>query len=335
MQAQLPALPWDGFHKLPDKGVVNFVRDVLRELDINVEKLEKDYPHWLPVAIVGTLDWVFLCGWWVFRNTGFYDSDESYKYVIEFNGYEFDPDLILVFREDEKLNKFQSRIDNPGLERMERSEALEFLKEDVFGGWAKSQGVDPEQFTPPQDIIEKMMWATFMWVLSDYGRDWIYNQDEILACVIEYGVAFMEKWTDDKTLLDPTQVKVTQRLLHTCRYCEKRLYCVRGAYVDGGKWQFVCVNCLVKLWDDGVQVEEKDDRIIHPPCPHLHGAKGSRKSCTATCPHSQTTKEKVWERMEAAGTARLEQYREAVKVSGQNYRQLGGQTLDDILNHFK
>lgn len=332
---QLPAIPWEGFNKLPDKGVVAYVRDILDSYGVNVQEIEEHYPHWLPVAIVGTLDWIMICGWWIWRNTGFFDSDEGYRFVIDFNGYEFDPDMILVFREEVERNKFEERINSPGIESLERTEALQFLREDVFGGWARSQGKDPDEFTPPQEFIELMMWATFMWVLSENGRDWIYMQDEILACVIEHGAAFMEKWSDDRALLDPREVKVTQRPVNSCRYCGETLWCVRGAFVNGDQWHHTCINCLVGLWEQGITVDKRDDRILRPKCPHLDGIDGGTKSCVATCPHSGMSGEKVMERMQEVGSQRLEKYREAMHVSGMNHRQLAGQTLDDILGHFK
>lgn len=335
METNLPAVPWEGFKKLPDKGVINYVRDVLDNLGVDVDMIEKKHPHWMPVGIVGTLDWVMICGWWIWRNTGFFDSDEGYKYVIEFNGYEFDPDMIVVFREQRERNKYHTRSTQPGIEDIERTEALQFLMEDVYGGWAKTEGVDPKEFTPPQEFVELLMWATFMWVLSEYGRDWIYMQDEILACVIEYGAAFLEKWSGDKTLLDPREVVVTERPINSCRYCGETLWCVRGAFVNGDQWHFTCINCLVDLWEKGVQVDVKDERIIHPKCPHREGIEGAVKSCAASCPHSGIYQEKLWEEAQKKGSERLEKYREGVRMAGSNHRQLAGQSVDDIINHFK
>lgn len=335
MTPNLPAVPWEGFNKLPDRGVVTYVKDVFRTLGVDVEEIDRAFPHWIPIGIVGTLDWVMICGWWIWRNTGFFDSDEGYRYVIEFNGYEFDPDMILVFREDQDRNRYRVRSDTPGIEEIERTEALQFLMVDVYGGWAKAEGKDPKIFTPPQEFVEMLMWSTFMWVLSEYGRDWIYMQDEVLACVIEYGAAFMEKWSGDKTLLDPQEVKVTDRPANSCRYCENTLWCVRGAFINGKEWHFICINCLVKLWESGVQVDTKDERIVHPRCPHLEGADGAMKSCHASCPHSGIYKEKIWEKMQEQGSERLRQYREAVRMHGASHRQLSGQSVDDIINHFK
>lgn len=336
MIPNLPAVPWEGFNKLPDRGVIAYVEDVFRSLDVDVDQIKEKFPHWIPIGIVGTLDWVMICGWWIWRNTGFFDSDEGYHFVIEFNGYEFDPDMILVFREDAERNKFSQRIESPGIEDIERTEALQFLLEDVYGGWARSEGKDPKVYTPPQEFVEMLMWSTFMWVLSEYGRDWIYMQDEVLACIIEYRAAFMEKWSGDKTLLDPREVKVTDRPANSCRYCGNTLWCARGAFVHGREWHIVCNNCLVKLWEDGNEVDTKDERIVHPRCPHLEGSDGAMRSCKATCPHSQIDRESFWREAERVGSERLERYREAVRMhGGANFRQLAGQTSDDIINYFK
>lgn len=331
----LPAIPWEGFKKLPDRGVVNYVRDALRSLSVDVETLEELYPHWLPVGIVGTLDWVMICGWWIWRNTGFFDTNEGYKFVIEFAGYEFDPDMILVFREERERNRFGSRVQNPGIEDIERTEALQFLLEDVYGGWAKSEGKDPKRFTPPQEIAEMILWSTFMWVLSDYGKDWIYMQDEVLACIMDYGAAYVEKWSEDRTLLDPREVTVTKRPINSCRYCGESLWCVRGAFVAKQNWHFTCNNCLVKLWEDGIAVDQKDERLLHPRCPHKEGIEGTVKSCMAECPHSGIYQEKIWEDLERKGSERLARYREGVRMAGQSHREIAGQSLDDIINHFR
>lgn len=332
----LPAVPWEGYTRMPDPGVMAYVNDMLSNLGVDVEAIAKDHPHWFPVGIMGTLDWIQICGWWIWRNTGFLDTGEAYKVVIEFDGYEFDSDQLLVFRERAERNKFFERMNTPGIDGKERSEAIGWLVHDMYGGWAKSEGVDPREFTPPQEFIEMVMWATFLWVLSSYGRDWIYTQDIVLACVIEHSVAFVEKWSPNKALLDPALVTVTDRPISSCRDCGKELWCVRGAFVEGELWFRLCNNCLVSRWEAGKTVDLEDGRITHPRCPHKEGRNGSTRSCLATCPHSKVTEESVWQKFEDVGSQRVEAYRESMRMSGgTNHRALAGQSLEDIQNHFR
>lgn len=332
---KLPALPWEPVFRLPDKGVLNYVKDVLTALGVeDIDELEKIHPHWLPGGIMGTLEWVFICGWWIWDNTGFFRSDEAYKFIVEFNGYEFDPDHLKIFRENRERNLFEERFTEPGLTGMERSEGLNWVRNEVYARWAREEGVDPKEFTPPPEFIEMVMWATFMWILSEYGRDWVYMEDEVLACVIDFGVAYMELWSHEKTLLDPQGVKVTNRPINTCRYCGHRLWCVAGAFIGGNLWQNVCLNCYNELWENGVEVDEKDERLRHPKCPHKEGIAGSTRSCIATCPHSGMTQQKVMERMQEAGTERLERYREALNIAGGDRRRLGGHSTQEIVSYF-
>lgn len=100
-------------------------------------------------------------------------------------------------------------------------------------------------------------------------------------------------------------------------------------------WHFVCNNCLVQLWEDGVKVDVKDERVIHPRCPHREGIEGAVKSCMATCPHSGMYQEKFWEDAQKKGSERLERYREGIRMSGQNHREIAGQSVEDIINHFR
>jgi len=337
-ERQLPAVHWEGFSRLPDKGAMQYVRDILSALGVDVEHIEQNRPHWMPAGIVGTLDWVMICGWWIYRHTGIYNSDAGYLKVIRFGECELDPDIFIVFEEDASRNSFNTRLDNPGIEGKERGEALQFLRKDVYEQWALEAGADPEEFNPPQQFLELVMWGTFMWVLSKYGRDWVYMQDPISACVIDYGVAFLEKFPEEGRpgeLFDPTALTITDRPIATCKYCEERLWCVRGAFIDGDKWQFVCINCLVERWENGEVVDTSDERILRPKCPHKEGIRGSTKSCVQTCPHSKMNQEKVWERMEEAGSERLRQYRKQAALGGASPRRLAGQTIDDLVQHFR
>jgi len=90
---------------MPDAGIYAYVRDLLcARFDLETDKLPE---HWIPLGIIGTMDWVQICGYWVWEHTGVFDTDEPYKWVFLWNGvYEFDPDRLLVFREHDEHNKF-------------------------------------------------------------------------------------------------------------------------------------------------------------------------------------------------------------------------------------
>lgn len=349
---------------MPDPGVHLYVRDVLREdFGVDVDCLPE---HWIPLAIVGTLDWVVICGWWLYRNTGIFESDEQYKWVYRWANYEFDPDELLVFKENPERHKFQERLERPGITGKERTEALQFLFRDVFEMWYRNQrSYTPEQaenFFPPQEFIELTMYATFLWILDDYGRDWIYMQDEVFACVFDFSVAYLSTWEDPPALLDPKEMSCTKRKLNSCAACGEVLHCVGGSdfkindtSIDHpvvqailrrdddtvqptlGRWAHLCNNCAFSLaLIDGVTVDEYDPRLHHPSCPHLKGVDGVPGNCKSTCPHSGMNPEKVWEMMEEAGSERLRQYRERVEsLGGRSPRMVAGQTVEDIVNHFR
>jgi hypothetical protein len=320
---------------MPDPGVHLYVYDMLSEdFGIQVDQLPE---HWIPLTIVGVLDWIVLCQWWIFRNTGIFESDDPYKFVFDYDGYEFDPDRLLVFREEPERHKLAERLEEPGITGKERTEALPFLAQDIFVSWLEGeQNLTPdeaEQFIPPQAFLEVCMWATFMWVLDEYGRDWIYMQDEILACVIDFQAAYYSRW--DETLLDPNIMVRTNRQVSTCRYCGEKLWCVSGGVVNQG-WQFVCNHCMMEIATESHHhVDKRDDRILHPKCPHWRGIEGVGGDCMSTCPHSGMTSEKVWQKMEDHGSQRVEAYRDTVReLGGRNPRQMAGQSVDDIVRHF-
>lgn len=322
---------------LPDEGVWLYVRDILQQ-DFNIE-VDHLPDHWIPLAIVGTLDWVYVCGWWIMRNTGIFNSDEPNKWVFDFNGYEFDPSKLLMFRDDPTRNKFEDRLRDPGINGKERTEALQFLFRDVFEVWWRHEREktpkQAEEFFPPQEFIEVTMYASFLWILDTYGRDWIYMQDEVYACTFDYGVAYLSKWTNPMELLDPEVMKCTDRKKNTCRYCGEGLVCVSGTNVDSN-WQYTCNHCLVNLVMGGEhELEEFDARIRSPECPHWKGVDGEVGTCISTCPHSGNTADKVWEKLEEWGTGRVEKYREHVRELGMSPRQAAGQRLEDIVGHFE
>lgn len=306
---------------MPDPGVFLYVQDVLAEIfEIDARLFPE---HWLPLGIVGTLDWLAVCGWWVWENTGVFDTDEPYKWVFVWNEvYEFDPDKLLIFRENEELNQYDTRFAEPHLKGREQTEAVSFLLQDVYPDWQKE--------TPPREIVELILWSTLMWVLSRYGRDWLYSQDAVFAHVYDFGVAYVSKW--DGELLDPKLMKCTQRPIGTCKNCGTEIWCVLGYYIDDygeKRWDYLCNHCAIELRDAGVKMDEKDRRISAPDC-HHHGG-----TCmNTTCPHSGWTKEAIHEKMREWGSQRVEEYREAKKMAGGSPRAIGGQTADDVVEYF-
>lgn len=304
---------------MPDPGVWRYVLDMLGDdFKVEVDTLPE---HWIPIAVTGTLEWITVCGWWVFRNTGVFQPDTPYKYVFEFGGgYEFEPDHLIMFEEDPKDNLLEYRLKKPGITGIERSEALPFLADKVFAAWLRGEHdlteEEAEQYIPPRAFLEIAMYATFMWVLDTYGRDWLYMQDEILACVFDYGVAYYEKF--GKTLLDPAQMVCTERPHHSCRYCETVLWCVSGTTI-GGLWQFVCTNCLIMQARTGADVDELDRRLNAPRCPHI-SAEGT---CRATCKHSGISEEDTWRKLEEVGSSRVAAYAEQLAGGAHPLQQAG------------
>ena len=322
---------------LPDEGVWRYVSDMLeKRFGVDVGSCPR---HWIPLTIVGTLDWLVICGWWTYRYTGLYKPTEHYDYIFDWGGCEWDPTKLVVFRDIPENNKFEERLRSPGLEGRELNECVPFLSADVFELWWEHHHnktpEEAERFFPPLDFIKYTMYATFMWVLDEYGRPWISAQDEVFGYTFKHGVAYQSLW--DNAILDHNYMVETNRKKGTCRYCEQTLHCVNGTTVDVN-WQNVCDNCLIQLVMQGTPgLDEHEPRIREPKCPHLTGLGGSRGTCNSVCPHSGMTEEKVWEELERKGAERLRLYRERVRneLGGVHPRQAAGQTLDDIVGHFR
>jgi hypothetical protein len=296
--------------------------------------------HWIPLTIVGTLDWVVICGWWIFKNTGIFQSDDPYHRIFELDGYEFDPDKLLVFRDDPQRNLFEHRINYPGLDGKEKTETIPFIANDVFEVWWRhyhdKTPEEAETFFPPLEFIKYTIYCTFMWILDEYGRNWIAVQDEVLNCVLTHSVAYLCRW-DNSLVMPPGRMRETNRPQNSCRYCEQTLWCVGGTTV-GDKWHNVCNHCLIQLVLEGTPgLDEFETRIREPSCPHFKSVDGTTGSCMSTCPHSGMTQERVWEKLEEWGTGRQEEYRRMVReeLGGMHPRQVAGQSIDDIVEHFR
>lgn len=309
---------------MPDPGVFRYVMNLLDDLGVVTDVLPE---HWVPIAIQGAMDWIKVCGWWIPEYTGIFKSSEPYHWVFVWDGrpqnevYEFDPDKLLMFREHPEENMFQERFDYPGLADEERTEAVQFLMQDVYPAWDKE--------APPQDFVEIALYAAFMWVLSDYGRDWLYTVDPLISSVHDFGVAYYSLW-DPPGLLDPNRMSCQQREVGTCRICGHAMWCVAGALLDE-IWAYVCNNCLKEEADKGNVVDALDNRTRHPACPQFGG------TCLSTqCPHHPDTEDSIKRRFREVGSRRVADYRERMRMNnGMQDRQLEGQTLDDLLAHFR
>lgn len=320
--------------RMPDAGVMLFVRDLMQAVfDIDVSQ----YPrHVIPVTITATLDWVRLNGVWVLRNAGLYQTDEPYKFVFEYDQAELSPNDLHIFRDAPERNQFNSRIDEPGLSQREREEALGYVMEIGFLMWEKGLSrLEAEKFTPPGYVVERVLWATLMWVLSKNGRPWLYSLDPLVSSTYDFGVGYL--YTPSHELLDPKRVVVHNREPHTCRLCGNRLWCVAGATL-ASSWVYVCNNCLVGLWrEDPARTDDwMDERIRTPVCSHLKGIDQTHQgTCRETCPHSGVTPEVVWDLMEDHANRRVQAVVAETKRLGSNAYQQGGTTLNDLIGYFE
>lgn len=320
----------------PDPGTWHFVTDLMRAVfDIDVTTFPN---HVVPITIVSTLEWVRLNGVWVLKNTGIYQTDEVYSFVFEYQQCELSPDDLHIFRDAPERNQFNARIQDPGLSEREKEEALGYVRETGFYMWEEEmtrQEASKESFTPPGWVIERVLWCTLMWVLSQNGRDWLYCLDPVISSTYDFGVGYL--YTPSQELLDPEEVVVHKREPHSCRLCKETLWCVRGSMLDQ-TWAYICVNCLIRLWEEDPSRTDdfRDERIVKPPCPHLTGLnKTHQGKCRETCVHSGVTPEVVWELMEDQANERVQARVAEVKRLGKNPAQQGGVTLDNLIEYFE
>lgn len=316
-----------GADQTPDEGAELFVRDLLHEwLEVDTRGWD---PTWIPLGLMGTLDWIMLCNWWAWFYTGIFQSEEAYKWVFRYFSinpktkepqiYEFEPDQLVLFREDREQNAFEERINNPGLTDRERGQIVQFLIRDVY----RAMGQEP----PPQEVVEMIAYATFIWVLSDNGRDWLCEIDPVWDCVDEFKVAYLERF--ENTLLDPRNMEKTDRELGTCVFCKEQLYCVQAA-ATFDDWQSICNDCLVALHEQSPEaVDVKDRRIVKPLC----GFRGGNCLNTA-CPHNPITHDDLGDMMARAGGERVDAWRSA-RIAGGEPRKLAGRTADQVVDYFR
>ncbi len=311
---------------MPDPGVYHFVADLLNhrfgEQGFDSTVLP-DY--WLPLGIVATLDWLCISGWWIWLNTGFYQTDEPYRWVFDYMGYEFDPDQLIILRNEPKKNMFEQRWHTPGITDDERARSLPQVAE-LFQLY--------EREPPPQMYLEVIVYGTMMWVMSENGEDWLATLDPMFQCVLKYSVAYYSRW--DGKLLDPRKVVCTEREVHTCFCCGKKLWCVDGLFISD-TWKYACNHCAVLYFQAGEEtMDERDERLAYPHCPHHADEHNIGGKCTYTeCPHSPVNAEWIRQKFYDAGEVRMASYRQAAEMAGGTPRSLAGQTVDDMVTHFQ
>lgn len=305
---------------MPPAAVFRFVMDAIEQYDsVGAFPMKMDPykcpEHWIPLIIVGTLEWVCVSGWWPWLYTGVFDTNEAYKWVFIYEDrYEMSPDHLVVYKDKPELNAYTERINMPGIEDRERSEILQFIWQDIFDRFEKGR--------PPQEFVEPVVWATLMWILSEFGRDWL-GQDPIFSSIYTHGVGYLTKW--DQKVLDPLKVRSTNRAIGCCAGCGEKLWCVMGFECDGA-WNYVCNACILRLKEEGHAVDKWDKRIRAPKC-------GSETCLYVACPHNPKTKESIEQQMVEVGRRRVENYR--AQIAGGQPGLLGGATANDIVEYFR
>lgn len=170
---------------LPPRPLLNYVSDTLSETyGFDITRLN---PQWIPICITATVDWVRIAGWWPYYYSSTFHSGEEYQTVWKFRGQsgsmEMDPENYKIFRFDDGASLFNVRRTHPGLSRIERGEIPSFIRET----YCRQLGIEK----PPIEVCERAVWATCMWLLDTFGKDWLYNQSHIISSTQDFGMAFL------------------------------------------------------------------------------------------------------------------------------------------------
>lgn len=333
---------------LPDQSVMNFVRDFISETFPQDRQYILDSEEtWVPLSILSTLEWIKVGGWWLFAYSSVGFSEEQYENIWKYSEgdsfTEHDPESLIVFLMDKARNFFQHRWSNPGLTNQEHADLVAFIERIGFPQWKK----DP----PPREVTEVVVWATLLWVLSENGFEWARDIDIIFDYTAEDNRSFLSADEDedavDMRLLNPMNMHSTGRPVGTCAGCGTNQYCVDGYLIAGNVrmkkseqsnedvefdpgWLYLCNKCAVDCNDSTNLVF--DERIQQPMC-------GNGKCMNTSCPHLRTVTDQFGNRIAQnvveAGQRRQNEYERFIEDLGASPRQLSGQTLDDILQHFK
>lgn len=327
---------------LPDAAVMNFVEDFIKEsLPSDVDYLLKSNEYQIPITILSTLEWVKIGGWWIFSYSDIFMSEEQYQSVWRYSDTssftELDPKKLITFLLDKQRNFFQHRWNNAGLSDQEHIDLIPFIEKVGFPQWGKE--------APSRDVIEIVSWATLLWVLSENGFEWARDVDIIFDYTAEFDRSFLstkeESDIQELRLLDPRCMEKTNRPLGTCASCGVSQYCIDGYFIMGNTiiqesqsnvetaWVHLCDMCASK------ELESQVIRSISSEEPKC----GNNRCLNTKCPNLPTVKDNWGQHIPSAlvenGRKRIEQYRQFIESYGASPRQLNGQTLEDVLNHFR
>ena len=331
---------------LPDPAVMNFVQEFLTELfPMDIDFLLKTNETWAPITVLSTLEWVKIGGWWLFRYSDIGFSEEQYKSIwkfIEDNSFtEHDPENLIIFLKDPNKNFFQHRWSNAGLTNQEHMDLIPFIEKIGFPQWDKEP--------PPRGVTEIISWATLLWVLSENGFDWARDVDLIFDYTAEFDRSFLsakeESNKEELRLLDPRKMNQTNRPVGTCACCGTSQYCVDGYFLMGNVimqkseqdskqietgWAYMCNHCAAIELKDNQGIRDYDAE--NPKC-------GNSKCLNTSCPHLRVEQDNfgnaIPKSLLDAGRNRISEYERFIEQHGASPRQLSGQTLEQIMDHFK
>jgi hypothetical protein len=304
----------------PDPGMVRWMRVALeRAAGIDVDAWERG---WLELMAVGAMDWVSLCGWWLWKATGVHPTRDHYEHVfVQDGGYALQPEHLMIFQYFMEKNEFNLRAKEPVLYELEIGECVPFVRELYF----EMNQVSP----PPSAALELGIWAGLLYLTSDNARPWLKDVNPIFGSVYDFGVAYYYKagqggWT----VLDPQTVERSDRQVGCCSRCGTSLYCVSPHIINSGQgyeaYMPMCDACAHDITRRTIPLTIDDWR-----CPSLGGRCGNIE-----CPYNTADPDDFWEVLKQMGSQRVAREVEHARVSGTTRRMLQGQTLDTIVDMF-
>jgi len=331
---------------LPDQAVMNFVQEFIAQvLPTDVDYILKTNETWAPITILSALEWVKIGGWWLFKYSDISFSEEQYNSIwkfVEDNSFtEHDPENLIIFLKDPNKNFFQHRWNHAGLSNQEHMDLLPFVEKIGFPQWDKE--------APPRDVTEVIIWATLLWVLSENGFEWSREVDLVFDYTAQFDRSFLsakeESNREELRLLDPRKMNETGRDVGTCACCGTSQYCVDGYFIMGEViiqksmqeatapintgWAYMCNSCAAKEIKPMSGIRDYDAE--NPKC-------GNHKCLNTACPNLSVEKDDMGNNIPTslldAGRDRISQYTKFIEHHGASPRQLSGQTLDQILDHF-
>lgn len=246
---------------LPPQGIINYVADTLVHRDeVDINGLN---PHWIPVAITATIDWITKTGWWPYYYSSTFHSGEEYQTVYKYKGVgsmEMDPSSMKMFRFDRGASLFSKRRNFPGLSNIEKTELISFIRE-TYCTQLRVQKMSV-------DSAERIAWATLMWVLDIEGEDWLYNLSHIISSSQDFGVAFLHNlnsepipaFEDIKPFSVEDAMKDTYRYRSSLSILRECLDCL--GYPTGEKYELTNQDFLNSIRQFQLDEGIKDSPII-------------------------------------------------------------------------